>query len=422
MKLIWRIILRVALLMFVVMPLWGLFFYKAMINEVNDETDDNLELYAEQLVRDYLTNRVENCDDNGTNNTYTIEPLNGYEGEDYCSYSDELIFVEAKNETEPARVLRMTFNDVSGDRFLVTVMTPTIETEDLIKAILNWITVLFCVLLVIILLIMWFVVVRSLRPLSRLLNWIENYKLGENIAPLDNYTDIIEFQKLNTSIVTFSERNEQLFEQQKQFIGNASHEIQTPIAICQNRLELLCNTDLSEEQLSEVLKTRKTLDYISRLNKSLLLLTKIDNGQFIEQSQINLTEITQKCIVDYCEIYSYKNLELSVSINSVLVTTMNRTLATILISNLIRNAFIHNFENGKIEIEIDDKRLIVRNSGDSTPLDKTHIFKRFWKSSNKSEGSTGLGLAITQAISRYYNFNIEYSFTNNLHIFIIVVQ
>lgn len=91
----------------------------------------------------------------------------------------------------------------------------------------------------------------------------------------ENDTRITEFRKLNDAAARYVERTEQMFEQQKQFIGNASHEIQTPLAICRNRLEMLMEDDsLSEKQLEELMKTHQTLEYITKLNKSLLLLSK----------------------------------------------------------------------------------------------------------------------------------------------------
>ena len=106
-----------------------------------------------------------------------------------------------------------------------------------------------------------------------------------------------------------------MFEQQKQFIGNASHEIQTPLAICRNRLEMLMEDDsLSEKQLEELMKTHQTLEYITKLNKSLLLLSKIDNGQFTDTKEVDLNVLLKQYLEDYKEVYSYKNIEVSISL------------------------------------------------------------------------------------------------------------
>jgi hypothetical protein len=235
-------------MMLIVFPLWGFFFYRMITNEINDETDDNLDLFAEEIIKNFLVdkNKTQDYSWNGTNNSYYIEEAKDDKREHYREYSNQTVFVPLKNENEPARVLRMTFSDNNGKRYLITVMTPTIESKDLIETMLHSIIILFVSLLSVMLIILVIILFRNMRPLGKLINWIDNYQLGENVKELDNPTDITEFRKLNEAATLFAKRNEELFLQQKRFIGNASHEIQTPIAVCINRLELLSNTDLTE--------------------------------------------------------------------------------------------------------------------------------------------------------------------------------
>ena len=153
-----------------------------------------------------------------------------------------------------------------------------------------------------------------MRPLYILLHWLDSYQTGKKNKPLKNDTRITEFRKLNDAATRYVERTEQMFEQQKQFIGNASHEIQTPLAICRNRLEMLMEDDsLSEKQLEELMKTHQTLEYITKLNKSLLLLSKIDNGQFTDTKEVDLNVLLRQYLEDYKEVYSYKNIEVSIT-------------------------------------------------------------------------------------------------------------
>ncbi|MDO5571141.1 MAG: HAMP domain-containing sensor histidine kinase [Bacteroidales bacterium] len=419
MKLIWRIITRVAVLMLIVFPLWGFFFYKMMINEVNDETDDNLDLFAEEIIKNFLVdkNNTKEFSWNGTNNSYIIEELNNSDIDHFREYSNQDIFIPQKKEDEPARVLKLSFSDNEGKKYLITVMTPTVESKDLIEAILHSVIILFVSLLSVILIIVGLVLFRNMRPLDKLIHWIDNYKLGENVADLNNPTEISEFRKLNEAAIMFAKRNEDVFLQQKQFIGNASHEIQTPIAVCLNRLELLANSDLNENQLNEVIKTKKSLDYLSKLNKSLLFITKIDNGQFVNNSKVFINEIIEKCIEDYSEIYSFKNINITLrGMDKEYFIKADSTLIVSLISNLVRNAFIHNIENGEIIIELNNNSLIVKNSGKKEALDKNKIFEPFLHSSD-NKNSTGLGLAIVKSICRYYKYDIEYSFVEEKHIF-----
>ena len=118
-------------------------------------------------------------------------------------------------------------------------------------------------------------------PLYELLHWLDSYAPGREVAPVPNDTSITEFRRLNVAAQQAVDRSEELFERQKQFIGNASHELQTPLAVLGGRMEYLLDcADLDEETTGEIIQMRRTLDHIVRLNKTLLLLTKIDNGQF----------------------------------------------------------------------------------------------------------------------------------------------
>lgn len=140
---------------------------------------------------------------------------------------------------------------------------------------LGWIIFLYIVLLLTILIVCIWIFHRSMKPLYNLLRWLDAYRIGRPNRPLKNETQITEFKKLNEAAIRNAERSEHIFEQQKQFIGNASHEMQTPLAICRNRLEMLMEDDsLSEAQLEELIKTHQTLEHITKLNKSLLLLSK----------------------------------------------------------------------------------------------------------------------------------------------------
>ena len=258
---------------------------------------------------------------------------------------------------------------------------------------------------------------RSLRPLYALLHWLDSYLPGKQHEPVPNDTHIPEFRRLNEAAAQAVERSEQLFKQQKQFIGNASHELQTPLAVCNNRIEwLLDNTELTEEQMEELFKTKHTLNYIVRLNKSLLFLSRIDNGQFTDSRPVEINSIVKRLLDDYKEIFSHYEAQISLEEQGRLTITMNETLAEALVSNLLKNAFIHNKEQGHVRVTIQTNSLTLANTGQTEPLDSEHIFERFYQGSKKKE-STGLGLAIAEAICRQYGLHISYRYQNKEHIF-----
>ena len=419
MKLIYRILIRLSLALLIVLTVWTVFFYFTMIDEINDEVDDALEDYSETIIIRSLAGKELPSKNDGTNNSYSIRPITWEEAGQYpaIEYYDADIYIKEKEETEPARVLRTIFADKDDNYFLLEVSTPSFEKEDLREAVANWILFLYIVLLVTMLTVSIWVFYRSLRPLYALLHWLDSYLPGKQHEPVPNDTHIPEFRRLNEAAAQAVERSEQLFKQQKQFIGNASHELQTPLAVCNNRIEwLLDNTELTEEQMEELFKTKHTLNYIVRLNKSLLFLSRIDNGQFTDSRPVEINSIVKRLLDDYKEIFSHYEAQISLEEQGRLTITMNETLAEALVSNLLKNAFIHNKEQGHVRVTIQTNSLTLANTGQTEPLDSEHIFERFYQGSKKKE-STGLGLAIAEAICRQYGLHISYRYQNKEHIF-----
>lgn len=421
MKLIYQIILRVSVALVILLTAWAAFFYFALQTEINDEVDDALENYSDMIIMQVLAGEKTLSSGDGSNNSYQIrEVTREYaESRSAISYTDAKIYIPRLQDTEPARILKTIFQNDSGVYFELTVATPSFEKEDLRNSILNWIIVLYVTLLLIIIGINTWVFYRSMRPLYTLLHWLDDYTVGGENKLLKNDTKISEFKKLNDAAIRYARRTEQLFDQQKQFIGNASHEIQTPLAVCQNRLEWLTdNTELTEEQLVEILKTRQTIEYIVRLNKSLLFLSKIDSGQFTDNVSVNMNELLERQLDLYKDIYSYRNIKVELEKRSQLIVDMNESLATALVTNLLKNAYVHNSDNGYIRIITDVSGIMFCNGADSGALDGERIFDRFYQGSKK-KGSTGLGLAIVKAIGQYYGIEVDYRYVGGEHRFIL---
>ena len=422
MRLVYRIVLHMSWALSLLLAGWAVLFYLTMIDEINDEVDDSLENYAEMLVTRSLAGRELPAAYSGSNNGYYLHDVSAEyaEGRQHMVFSDEEIFIPEKDEEEPARVLRTIFRDSGGRYKELTVMTPTIEKDDLQEAILWWIVYLYLFLLLAILLVNVLVLHRTLRSLYALLRWFDSYTVGGKNAPLVNDTKVVEFRRLNEAANRYAERAESLFERQKQFIGNASHEMQTPLAICRNRLEMLVDdgSALTEAQLGEILKVQGTLDYLVRLNRSLLLLSKIDNGQFPEAEEVDVNALVRRTAEDMEEIYAYRSMRFALVDEGPLTARMNPSLAGSVVANLLKNAFVHGDEGGEVTVRVAPRRFTVCNSGAGGPLDAGRIFDRFYQGTKK-EGSTGLGLAVVDAVCRLYGLKVSYSYKEGRHCFAV---
>ena len=419
MKLFYRVLMHLLVGIVVILVGWAVVFYMGIMEEINDEVDDSLEDYTELIITRSLAGKELPAHDSGSNNQYylrEVEPSYAL-SRPAIFYRDSMVYISEKKETEPARILTTLFKDKEGTYFEVAVYTPSIEKKDLRQAIFQLLVGLFVSLLVAILLINVWVFRRSMRPFYRLVDWLDHSRLGKKNVPLENPTHTTEFRKLNEAVMRYATHSEEVFEQQKQFIGNASHELQTPLAICQNRLEMLMEDEtLSEPQMEEILKTYQTLEYVSKLNKSLLLLSKIDNSQFVETSEVCINEVLHRYVDDYCEVYDYRGIRLTVEEKGEFRIWMNETLAVVLVTNLLKNAFVHNIDKGEIRIVITSSGIRFGNTGNGEPLDGKRIFERFYQG-KKKEGSTGLGLAIVDAVCRQYQLRVSYSAVDGMHCF-----
>lgn len=418
MKLIYRVTLRLSIVLLPILLIWATVFYFSMVNEINDETDDSLEDYATMLIRRTLTGSELPGQSDGSNNTYSIELLgNSGQHKPYIHFEDRRVYIPEKRETEPARTLTMTFADSDGNTYLLTVSTPTFEREDLLLSVLWHLILLYATLTLTILAVTALIFNYSMRPLYRLLSWLDNYNLGDGVENLPVCTHITEFKKLTESARSTIERAEKYYERQKQFIGNASHELQTPLAVLGTRIEwMIDNTPLTEEQFAELAKMRQSLHRLSRLNRTLLLISKIENAQFNEKHDVDFVELTNNELEIYQDIYAGKEIRCNTEMPASFIVSMDESLATTLVTNLLKNAFLHTADGGTIDISLSNGTLTVSNSGEEA-LEATRLFDRFY-TSGKS-GSTGLGLALVKSISEFYKFGLEYSFTGGKHHFTV---
>ena len=419
MKLIHYTFRNLSIPLLIILTAWACCFYFVIMHEIDDETNDSLENYKEIIIKTVLADSTLLHDHVDIMTKYYIREVPESEADlDKDEFFDSTTYIEIEMEDEPVRVLRTWFMTADRKYYELTIETSTLEKEDMAEAIFVSIIILYVSLLCCILLVSHFVFKSSFRPLYTLVKWLKEYRPGKQQAPLINQTKVEEFKILNQAIQTATNRSTEMYNQQKQFVENTSHELQTPLAICMNKLELLSeNPDCTEEQLSEIAGINHTLRGIIKMNKSLLLLSRIDNKQFPDTSEIDFNKLINKYLPDFEDMYEYKNIHVTYTETGTLIYTMNESLASTLLSNLLKNAFIHNIENGSIAISVTGRTLTISNSSESTGLNEATLFNRFEKQTHKKE-STGLGLAIVKSIISIYGIDIKYEY-NGLHKFIL---
>jgi len=305
---------------------------------------------------------------------------------------------------------------IKNEPYLFTIETNIEETEGTIM-IIGIITLFFFLLIVTGL----FILNRRLsktiwKPFRNTLDKLKNFNLNTQTKIEFENTDTTEFEELNQSLRKLIAHNVSVYKTQKEFTENASHELQTPLAILKNKLDLLMqNADLTEKQYNIAEDMNKALSRSARINQNLLLLAKIENSQFDHSEVINFDELVKQSIENIEEHLNQKNITLQIETLQNTMVHGNTSLTEILINNLLLNAIRHTPINGFIFINLNNSVFSVANSG-MQKLDENLLFKRFSKLSSNNSGS-GLGLAIIKEISKSQKWEVQYNFVDNNHVF-----
>ena len=415
---------KLALLLFLLMAVWGVLFYYALIDEVVDETDDTLENYGEILMESALHDPSILETEGSLMSFYKFTPISEEEGRHYRQvFYDATVYIELEDEDEPVRVMCTAFRMPDGQYYELKLMIPILERDDMVEAMLWYLGALFLLFLICTSIGIQLVLKGVFRPLHRLLDWLHCIQPGKEVPPLDNPTKIREFRQLSDAALDMGNRSYKAYEEQKQFIENASHELQTPLAIVRGKVELLAESEgMTEQQMEQLDEIYATLGRAVKLNKSLLLLSRIENGQYTEMEDVSVDEILDELLPDLMDIYEHKQVRLiRKREEQPFIIRCNHSLAQILVSNLVKNSLLHNREGGELQVLTTPTSLVIKNTGD-VPLDGEKLFRRFYHGMDGKKDSTGLGLAIARSIALSSSLKLTYEWQDGMHTFRLVKE
>ncbi|WP_299253543.1 HAMP domain-containing sensor histidine kinase [uncultured Cytophaga sp.] len=411
-------LLYISIALFFIIGVWASIFYIQMLDEIYDSIDDTLGNNKALIIKKSKTDTTILYKSDFEESNYSIKKIDAASAKKMKDvYVDTLMYMANEDDMEIVRLLKTVFTINHVDYYELNVISSMVEEDDLMEDLFYSLFWLYGILLVSIFTVNTLVLRKVWKPFYSLIQQLEHFNITKSafVAP---QTKVHEFKLLNKSIESLLKKNSELYISQKQFIENASHELQTPLAISINKLELLSEkNDLTEADMILLTAAIENLQRLTRLNKSLLLLSKIENKQYADETTVAVSSICKRLSEDFEDLAEFKNIQISFEKQADLNIQINADLAEILCSNIIKNAIVHTDNGGFVTISVKQHSILIENSGDKA-LDSEKVFQRFYKNATK-KNNTGLGLAIVKSIADKYGFELRYSFMDKHRIEII---
>ena len=321
----------------------------------------------------------------------------------------------AENQYQPYRQL-IFYERALGQWYRITISKLLLQRQRLLETVVMTITFIVALLLVSMLLLNSWLSTRLWKPFYKTLGKLDAYQIQHHETLEFEREETLEFDQLNQAVTHLTQRVTSAYQNLKEFTENAAHEIQTPLAVILSKIEgLFQDETLTESQLVTLSSVSEAANRLGRLNQALLLLTKIENRQFLAGTDpVNLVPIINGKLRDLEDLIVQRKIGIQTELEPIGLV-IHPALAEILVNNLLTNAIRHNVENGKIIITLQEGKFCVKNTGKVLNLNPEQLFERFRKESTSS-ASLGLGLALVKTICEVNGQKLTYDIDNEWHI------
>ena len=414
MKLLTKSTFYFLLLSLLAMVAGGALLYFTIKKVIYKQIDASL-ITEKTIIEDQLK-QTDTIPDFEANFGHQIEvKLLNYHVKNYQSIKDTDIYDPDSDSFIPYRYIYSKGNNVEKKGFIITIYQTLSEKNELLQDISLYLFFLFFSLLLISILINYLIARKLWKPFYDSVRIAGKFDIQAD-KPLDlPETDIVEFNQLNVVFDNMTRKMRYDYLNLKEFSENASHEIQTPLAVIRSKADLLMQQkNLNKDSINLVKSINEATTKLLKLNQGLLLISKIENQVFHEKKMVSLKRIAEAGLDNYKEIMQLKKIKVEFDSTDDAMVEMNEVLADVLISNLLSNAVRFNVDGGFIKCQIDATFFTITNSGFPMTINPEDLFKRFHKSSEQSQ-SVGLGLSIVKKISESYGMSITYTCHDSIH-------
>jgi len=313
--------------------------------------------------------------------------------------------------------LRIKERDIVIDTitYRVQIALPMVKMDEEIRELIGTLVLGMAVSTLLLAVLSTYVSGRILKPvnqINRLTREIDEKTLSQRI-PLGRSRD--ELYELSRSLNHMFDRLQFSFDQQKQFLANASHELKSPISILRLFMEqAVQRQDLPESLRQDLAEQQHILMGMNRLVKTLLTLSALELSHTLQREKFSFRALIESVTRDYDGAIASKKLRLAVSLSGTLTIRGDRDKLRRLLVNVVDNAINYSRESGEIRIEASEKAgmiaLSVFNTGIGVPHEELErVFEPFYrveKSRDQRYGGTGLGLSIARQIVRLHHGRI----------------
>jgi len=345
-------------------------------------------------------------------------PVKKYEVLEHSFYNTML-------QHKECRLTVTSFYKINGQYYSISSYNYITKAKEILEGLMSSFIWIFVILLVLTVLSARFVSRLILAPFHHTLKKVRSFNLKDKKSLRLPTVNAAELKTLNSFLNGMTDKALDDYRSLKEFTENASHELQTPVAILRNKLELLTESYLHGKDPDTITgliaDMQNAIDKLSRINSSLTLLARLENNEFGNKQSISFSQLTTEALQSFSELMDMKAITLDTKIAAGVSVQLHPALTDILLGNLFSNAIRHNIYGGQISVRLSKSRLVIGNTGNPPEVPTTELFKRF-KKGRKNSDSIGIGLAIVKQICEVNHFKIQYDYAGGWHIMQIIFE
>jgi len=415
MKLLTKTTLYIATLSLFLFFIMGIIFFQVLKNM--SLADLNRELYGVKEVVDDVFPHFLGGQLTGLPGVDSIAIKTAWPGmESADQFGDTLMFDSRSRQFRTFRYMQFEAEH-GGTKYAVVLYKSTTPADKLVERVTLMMTMMVILFMAGIFFLNRFIFRNLWKDFFDALEKLKQFDTVKEPVTLGE-PDVEEFMELKKVLERMTQRLSSEYRELKEYTDHTTHELQTPLAVIKTKTELLMQSaNLGSDEMILLQSINSSVNHLSRLNSTLALMTRIENQQFTGKVEMNVARLMDEHLEMFQELILLRELKVERSYSEQdLVLTMDKGLADILITNLLKNAIVHNTDGGRIICKVQDQILEIGNEGPVLTFKQKDLFRRFVRDTTKT-GNFGLGLSLVKKICDYYGFEISYEYRSQMHFF-----